>query len=257
MSKQQCDKVLDYLNNKLTDQEKEEYENHLRECPECQEEVKELEEIMGEVPYHIEETEVPSGMKSRVLGGVFEEETEGTEHHVIPSKPAKWKLWAGALAAGLLLSIGGNIFTGLQLQQLSSQNDQLESTLSDLQTVITQLEEQGRGTVSPLMQTQLASTGEAGQGIATMVDQEDGAELLVQVNEMTKLEEGTVYQVWLIEGENPEPAGAFTTNEEGNGAVTFHFDDENLKSWDSIAVTVEQEPNNPLPQGDIVLQAQL
>ncbi|WP_173915351.1 anti-sigma factor [Halobacillus sp. Marseille-Q1614] len=259
MNEKQCGKVIDYLNDQLMEKERKEFEEHLRECPDCQEELQELEEIMGEFPSYMKETVPPSGMKERVLDRVFEEEEEKPEQEearVIAPKPARWKVWAGALAAGLLLSIGGNIFAGLQLQQLSSQNDELETTLSDLQAALTELEDRG-GTVSPLMQAQLASTGEEGQGMATMVDREAGAELLIQVNNLNQLEGDQVYQVWLIEGEKPEPAGTFTTNQEGNGAVTYRVDDENLKSWDAIAITKEPHANNQLPQGEIVLQAEL
>ncbi|GEN52219.1 anti-sigma factor [Halobacillus faecis] len=267
MNDKQCENVLDYLNDQLTEKEQKEFEQHLRECPECQKEVQELENLMGEIPAYMKEATPPAGMRERILDGVFNDEEENgykAEEKqtplLSPKKPNKWKVWAGALAAGLLLSVGGNIFAGLQLQQLSSQNEDLESNLSDLQVALSELEdresEEG-DTVTPTQRTQLASTGEAGSGVATLVDRNIGSELLVQVEELSQLEGEQVYQVWLIEGENPEPAGAFTTDGEGNGAVTFRIDEENQKSWDAIAITKEPQPNNQLPEGEVVLQAEL
>ncbi|WLR46395.1 anti-sigma factor [Halobacillus litoralis] len=267
MNDKQCENVLDYLNDQLTEKEKKEFENHLRECPDCQEEVKELENLMGDIPDYMKETTPPAGMRERILDGVFndeeEHESEAEEKQtpvLSPKKPNKWKVWAGALAAGLLLSVGGNIFAGLQLQQLSSQNEDLESNLSDLQVALSELEDRENedgDTVTPTKRTQLASTGEAGSGVATLVDRNIGSELLVQVEELSQLEGDQVYQVWLIQGENPEPAGAFTTDGEGNGAVTFRIGEENQKSWDAIAITKEPQPNNQLPEGEVVLQAEL
>ncbi|REJ10447.1 hypothetical protein DYE48_02900 [Halobacillus trueperi] len=268
MNDKQCENVLDYLNDQLNEKEKNEFEQHLRECPDCQEEVQELEGLMGDIPAYMKEATPPAGMRERVLNGVFNEEEDGHGYEakekqtpvLSPKKPNKWKVWAGALAAGLLLSVGGNIFAGLQLQQLSSQNEDLESNLSDLQVALSELEDresENGDTVTPTERTQLASTGEAGSGVATLVDRNIGSELLVQVEELSQLEGDQVYQVWLIEGENPEPAGAFTTDGEGNGAVTFRIDEENQKSWDAIAITKEPQPNNQLPEGDVVLQAEL
>ncbi|MBN9653527.1 anti-sigma factor [Halobacillus sp. GSS1] len=267
MNDKQCENVLDYLNDQLTEREKKEFEQHLRECPDCQEEVQELENLMGDLPAYMKEAAPPAGMRERVLDGVFkdeEEQTYETEERqptmISPEKLNKWKVWAGALAAGLLLSVGGNIFAGLQLQELSTQNEDLESNLSDLQVALSELEDresENGDTVTPTERTQLASTGEAGSGVATLVDRSIGSELLVQVEELSQLEGDQVYQVWLIEGENPEPAGAFTTDGEGNGAVTFRIDEENQKSWDAIAITKEPQPNNQLPEGEVVLQAEL
>lgn len=264
MNEKQCENVLDYLNDQLTEKEREAFQQHLRECPDCQAEVQELENMMGELPFHMKEATPPTGMRERVLDGVFnerEDEHEETEIPVIqPKKPNRWKVWAGALAAGLLLSIGGNIFAGLQLQQLASQNDNLESNLSDLEVALSELEDresEDGETMTPTQRTQLASTSDTGEGVATLVERGIGSELLVQVEELNQLEGDQVYQVWLIEGENPEPAGAFTTDSAGNGAVTFRIDEENQKSWDAIAITKEPQPNNQLPEGDVVLQAEL
>lgn len=264
MSDKQCENVLDYINDRLTEKERETFESHLRECPDCQEEVQELEDIMGDFPSYMKETTPPAGMRERVLDVVFNEEVEETEETqapiIEPKKPNRWKVWAGALAAGLLLSIGGNIFAGLQLQELASEKDKLESSVSDLQVALSELEDresEDGETMTPTQRTELASTGDTGAGVATLVERGIGSELLVQVEELSQLEGDQVYQVWLIEGENPEPAGAFTTDSAGNGAVTFRMDEENQTSWDAIAITKEPQPNNQQPQGDVVLQAEL
>ncbi|GGF14632.1 hypothetical protein GCM10010954_11560 [Halobacillus andaensis] len=264
MKDHKCEWVLDYINDQLTEEERIEFEQHLKECAECREEVNEIEGMMADVSSHIEEVDPPEGMKERVLHQVFAEETSET-NTVTPSKKSfapLSKVWTGALAAGLLLSIGANVLLGTQLQQLSSDNENLESTLSDIQVALSELEdEQNRNelaTASPFERASLSPTEEfGGGGLATMTQRETGYELLVQVQEMEELEEDQVYQVWLIEGQNPVPAGAFVTDDQGNGAVTFEMNEEDDQSWDAIAVTKEPQPNNEQPEGDIVLQAEL
>ncbi|MFG6149354.1 anti-sigma factor domain-containing protein [Halobacillus sp. B23F22_1] len=263
MKDYRCDWVLDYINDQLSEEERLRFEQHLHECGECREEVQEIENMMADISSHGEQVDPPEGMKGRVFSHVFAEETPGAET-VTPSKKTfatRSKVWTGALAAGLLLSIGANIILGTQLQQLSSDNENLESSLSDIQVALSELEEEQNrnelATASPFERASLSPTeGFGGGGLATMTQRETGYELLVQVQEMEELEEEQVYQVWLIEGENPVPAGAFVTDDQGNGAVTFEMNEED-QSWDAIAVTKESQPYNDQPEGDIILQAEL
>ncbi|WP_226582681.1 anti-sigma factor [Halobacillus litoralis] len=264
MNDKYCGKIIDYINDQLTDKEKQEFEKHLNECPDCQEELQELEDLMGDIPSYMNEVTPPPGMRERVLDEVFSEEDSKSDEPLRIEKNArtgKWKAWAGALAAGLLLSIGVNVFTGIQLNQLASQNEKLESNLTDIQVALSELQERQTDQSSPVkpsQRTQLASTGEGGgEGLATLIERKIGQELLIQVQDLAQLEGDEVYQVWLIDGETPEPAGSFMTDASGNGAVTFTLEEDGNKSWDAIAVSKEPQPNNTTPQGDIVLQSEL
>ncbi|MYL19640.1 hypothetical protein GLW04_07040 [Halobacillus litoralis] len=255
MNDKPCDHILDYINDQLSDIERKQFEKHLSECPRCQEELKELEDLMGDLPSYMEQTEPPSGMKQRVLDEVFSNEEEDNTP-VRTKRPVKWKAWSGVLAAGLLLSIGMNVYTGLEVSDLASENEQLESSLTEIQTALSELEDSESGTASPLQQTELASAeGTNAAGTATLLNRETKQELLVQTQNLENLEPGEVYQVWLIEGETPEPAGAFTTNDTGSGGVAFTINEE--KSWDAVAITKEPQTGNQTPQGDIILQAGL
>lgn len=70
------------------------------------------------------------------------------------------------------------------------------------------------------------------------------------------LDSSAVYQVWLIKGDQPVPAGAFKTDNKGEGTVTYALSEKEAgESWDTVAVTLEPKKDNKLPQGPVVLSA--
>ncbi|MEH7146916.1 sigma-70 family RNA polymerase sigma factor, partial [Priestia megaterium] len=67
-----------------------------------------------------------------------------------------------------------------------------------------------------------------------------------------------VYQVWLIKGDKPHPAGAFVTDKNGNGTVVYTMSQkEQTEKWDVMAITLEPNANNKTPKGNVVLSSAL
>lgn len=54
----------------------------------------------------------------------------------------------------------------------------------------------------------------------------------------------------------PVPAGAFTPNAVGEGAIYYTME-ENTEGWDTIAITWEPESGNETPVGEIVLSSEI
>ncbi|MFD2707147.1 anti-sigma factor [Salibacterium lacus] len=261
MENKTCHDLIDYINDRLTEEEKQAFEHHLQECEECRRELQEFENAAGDIPFHVKQVDPPEGLKGRVLGHVLAEEQHNEPVQSAPKttwNKAKW--WGGALAAGLLLSLGMNMYTTSQLQDLSTENQELEQELSDTRTALSELQEEENG-ASPGTQdsiqtaTFLPSNEGGSAGTAALVEQNGTAELLVQAQSMEELENEEVYQVWLFEDGTPVPAGSFTTNEAGAGGVLYKLE-EKQGDWDAVAVSKEPQPGNEQPQGEVVLQAQ-
>ncbi|RKD73237.1 anti-sigma-K factor rskA [Sinobaca qinghaiensis] len=253
------DAILDYLNNQLSDRDREAFEYELKHDKELREELQEWEELMEEPAWLLQTVDPPAGMKERVLGSVFaEDKQESPAPKAVftgKKKNKRYGLIGGLLAAGLLLSVGANVFVATQLQQVASQNEQLEEELTSVETAME--EQQESGTASPVVTANLEPAEDtAGTGIATLAESGNQAELLVQAQELDGLEGNEVYQVWLIEGESPIPAGSFTTDADGRGGSVFSLT-ESAQNWDAIAVTREPQPDNELPEGEVVLQAEI
>ncbi|MDX5323571.1 MAG: anti-sigma factor [Exiguobacterium sp.] len=234
-----CDQLIDYFNRHLTEDERIQFEAHLATCETCQQELEQLEALVGGVAFLSEPAEPPSGMKARILNHVFAEDETSKAVEPKTDKPApvtpftapkerrKAPWGAFALAAALLLSLIGNGY--LLLNQTEPSGIALTETV-------------------PL-------DGEA-DGVAYLAEQDGTRQLIVQTNGLTPLEANEVYQVWLIKDDSPIPTGAFVTDDKGNGTVIYTLDaTEAEMDWDTVAVTKEPERGNTTPEGEIVLLA--
>lgn len=235
------EKLIDYYNGHLEGQEKEEFEKHLAECPDCREELDEWEALNAELVHGLESVEPPSDMKDRVLTTIFDEESEESQPTEAPAKskpkPSIYKKWMIPLAAALLLSLIGNIYLWMNQQETGSLS---ESLMVESETM----------TLSP--------ASESLEMNARMSMREDNGQqtLVMQAENFTNLEEGAVYQVWLLEGEEPYRAGTFVPNEDGEGYVVFTMDDSEDIDWDMVAITMEPSPQNQAPEGDILMSGE-
>ncbi|WP_033540987.1 anti-sigma factor [Planococcus sp. CAU13] len=278
MNNELCDHLVDYLNGTLSMEETRQFEEHLKTCDDC----REIVDATGQLPYLSDQAEPPAGMKSRILANVFAEEDgletgdgytqatsssaassagagaggkalssshaessasgrrlrdEAEEDKVIRMTEPRGKRvwWTPVIAAVLLVSLLGNAYAFWQLQneQPAPTEPQMAFQSIDLQP----------------------SEGFGGGATAAVIEQDNGAlNLVVTAEQLAALEGDQVYQVWLIEGDNPIPAGAFTANADGAGAALFNIEN-NTEDWDTIAITLEPQPGNESPQGEVVLSA--
>ncbi|MDO6655265.1 anti-sigma factor [Anaerobacillus sp. 1_MG-2023] len=252
--KANCEQLLDYFNETLSEEEKERFETHLLSCEECREELKELDELTGDLPYLSIPEEPPAGMKDRVLTSVFESEAEEVDNNEVEnleekqsntvidlqterkSRQRKWV--APALAAALFLSLGGNLYT--YINESDGEIDNSEQISSLIKAVQLQPTE-----------------AEASAGSAALMNEDGKMNLVVEVNDVSGVEGDQVYQVWLLEGEKPYRAGSFVPNQEGKGEVAYQVDYEGEHDWDAVAITLEPDNTSETPKGKIILSSGL
>ncbi|MGD6781661.1 anti-sigma factor domain-containing protein [Sutcliffiella horikoshii] len=247
---QKCELVLDYFNGHLTQTEREEFEQHLATCPECQEELMELQDLLGDVALVSEQASPPPEMKKRILDNVFAENvnSEGNIVTPIPSKnetktlvakeAPKSKPWLTTLlAASLLLSLIGN---GYLMMQNAEGNDLAAEELKQPDNVVT-----------------LQPSDVASSGFAALFQQEQALSVMIQTQNLPELSGNEVYQVWLLKDGAPIPAGDFTIDNQGKGYVFHNIEQTALEDWDTIAITLEPQSGNELPEGEIHLSAGL
>jgi len=63
---------------------------------------------------------------------------------------------------------------------------------------------------------------------------------------------GKAYELWVIAGQKPLPAGVFKADERGRAVVTLPWLDETVRVQ-TFAVTLEPEAGTPAPTGPMVL----
>ncbi|MCA0170938.1 anti-sigma factor [Bacillus sp. RAR_GA_16] len=249
-----CEQLLDYFNGTLSNEEKERFEAHLVSCEECREELKELEELTGDLPYLSIPEEPPAGMKERVLASVFESDTDTPSHStneestvehtknvttLKTERKLKQRKWiAPALAAALFLSLTGNVYN------LVTEGDGETAQPEEISSLIKAVQLQ-------------PSEAEASGGSAALMSEDGKMNLVVQVNDVEKTEGDQVYQVWLLEGDKPYRAGYFTPNQDGKGEVAYEVEYEGEHDWDAVAITLEPDHTSETPKGKIVLSSGL
>jgi anti-sigma-K factor RskA len=77
-------------------------------------------------------------------------------------------------------------------------------------------------------------------------------EAALLVSQLARAPEGRAYQVWVIAGERPTPAGLFQVDDEG-GALVWLPPLEETGRARAFAVSLEPAAGVPAPTGPIVL----
>ena len=238
MTTQPCDHLLDYYNGHLSELEKAQFETHLESCPQCQEELRELEQLTEYMPFASEVVEPPKDLEDRIMTSILGEEKPAT--NVEPFSKKKRKSWfLPSIAAALVLSLIGNAY---MFSQLEDQSEVVE-----------------QATIDQVVQyVDLAAVNSNAKGTASIIKQGTQTSMVVQASELQGLSDEEVYQVWLIKDDKPERAGTFVTSKDGKGSVVFKFNEEfSKKDWDTVAITLEPDANSQLPQGEIVLASEI
>lgn len=187
-------------------------------------------------------------MKDRILTRVFEEEVLETtivaklnppqdpkvayDSNEIKHPMKKKHQWLLPLVAALLLiSAAGNVYF------LTNETEQPVKVVA----------------TKSLVSAESAKT----TGAFSVIEPHGKKELVVSADGLKgQLDSSAVYQVWLIKGDQPVPAGAFKTDSKGEGTVTYALSEKEAnESWDTVAVTLEPKKDNKLPQGPVVLSA--
>lgn len=245
---EQCVHLLDYFNRSLTEEEALAFEHHLEECPSCCAELEELNLLTQDLPYLAEELVVPAGLKAKVFAAIDEqpstiakELSKGSNQAEVlrqPKAAAEPRKRKGFLVPVLAAALFASLMTNAYLATLDH-TAPTEVAESDLQLI-------GKALLEPQPGADNATA------VAMMIQDKNETVLLVDASNLPKLKDNELYQVWVIDKETPQPAGSFKTNVDGSGSVT-HPMDQLKGDWDTVAITIETEPDLPAPKGNLVL----
>jgi anti-sigma-K factor RskA len=227
-----------YVLGALPEEERREVEEFLAQHPERQAEVDELGAFAGLLALSPREHE-PTPELRRSIMSVVESEARSSARSEprLAGLRGLLSLQRVALAAAALLVIG-----------LFSWNMLLQGELQDLQGRVANLQESPQSRM-----VALEGTGDAQQqGHAEVMILEDDRAVLM-AEDMPRAPEGRTYQIWVIEGDVPEPGGLFEPRGESVAAVV----EKPLDEGDVIAVTIEPAGGSRQPTTDPLMTAKL
>ena len=239
MNHERFDELKDaYALGALPEQERRELEEYLAAHPERQAEIDELGNVASLLALSPQEQEPPPELRRSIMD-VVEAEAQ--------RPPARTRSWlAGvreflsvknlALAAAALLVIG-----------LFSWNMLLQDQVQDLQGQVASLQES-----QETRMVALAGTGAAQQAQVEVILIKDQKAVLT-AEDMPSVPKNKTYQIWVIEGDVPQPSGLFKPD----GGTVAAVVEKPLDEDDVIAITIEPDGGSQQPTTDPMLTAKV
>ena len=227
-----------YVLGALPEEERREFEEYLAAYPGRKAEIEELSAIAGLLALSPQEHEPPPELRRSIMSAV---EPEAESPH---TSSRSWLVgirgYLGvrnlALGAAALLVIG-----------LFSWNMILQGEVRDLQGEV-------QSSRAPQESRMVAMEGPGaahGAQAEVMILGDERAVLMAE--DMPPAPEGKTFQIWVIQGDVPQPGGLFQTSEDPVATVIA----QPLSGADAVAVTVEPEGGSPEPTTDPMLTAKL
>jgi anti-sigma-K factor RskA len=213
-----------YALNALAPDEERAYEEHLRHCARCREELVDLQEAAAALSYLAEAPAPSPDLGDRIVAAAIAERP-----NVVPLRRRFATPALGAVAA---VAAGVAIGLGIWASSLSDDLSASEEALA-------------------LVADQNAQRVPVSGANGTLVVAEDGTAALL-FNDLDRAPDGKTYQVWVIDGETPVPAGIF----EGGEATSVVPVEETVTPGSVVAVTVEADGGVELPTTDPFAVAQ-
>ncbi|MBC2036882.1 anti-sigma factor [Listeria booriae] len=234
--------ILDYINNDLSAEARLEFEAAMERLPELKAEVQELEALMADLPYLSESVTPPEDMKERVLGNVFAQEQETVVPNnnvekivnIVPKRKRRWVI--PSLVAALIISLAGNFYV------IATRDQDTKQATED--TDITK--------TSKALQ---ASDNVTATATASLIQKGSQNTLVIQAQNLSRLNGAECYQVWLLLDGKPTRAGTFIANDDGHGGVIHSIPTD--AKFDTVAITIEPDNDSQTPKGPIILSTSL
>jgi anti-sigma factor RsiW len=253
-----------YALDALEDGERRDVETHLATCPTCRAEIARLTAATDALAETVAPVTPPPAARQRLMARVAADRTRtSAERQVGETTPLTRteRTGRGAGRAGLGTWIAGSVsaaaiavaaFTSWQAadarRELLAARTELRAHLDALAEVSAA----GGVTRVSVVQGTNASPGTSGQ----LVYQPAGRTAVAVVDRLPPLQPGRVYQLWLLRGGTPTPAGTLTVDADGRGHAILRATDR-LESYTGLGLTAEPAPNLPAPTGAILATAAL
>ena len=194
------------------------YEAHLAHCERCHDELAELSETAGALPYASEASSPPPELRARIL-----DRARAEQSNVVPLRPR----WLRPVIAAAAVAACAAIGLGLWAVSLSGKLDRREAELANQQRVAQILAAPGSHKIS-------FSRG-------TLVVAPDGRGALV-LSKLADPGSGRTYEAWVADGGAPQPAGLFA----GGTTIAVPLD-QPVRDGATVMVTEERAGGTEAP----------
>jgi len=194
------------------------FEEHLRSCESCREELASFQTAAASLGFAVESPEPPPALRGRIL-----ERVQGERGVVVPLRRSRLVLGAvsGLAAVAAAVAIGLGIWAASLSNELDATRDALAIVGDPSARSVALSGATGRLVVAP-------------EGRAALV-----------VRGLDPAPAGRTYEIWVIEANRPQRAGEF----EGGGQRNVVLLDRKVPADAVVAVTVEEDGGVRSPTG--------
>ncbi|OKL37819.1 anti-sigma factor [Domibacillus mangrovi] len=239
-----CENLLSFIADELDAKEKRKFTEHMQHCRECSREYEQMTEIWNSLQLDFEEKEVPASLKAEVMNFVFENDKKSVRK-IIGAKLKERRIFLQKqftpVVAGIMLCIMGLIIFTIQWQNDLGDGEKINSVPVEVLSTLSL-----QGTEQKNKDT---------NGYAFILQQGETKRLVVQVNNLPRLEGSEVYQVWLLKNGERENAGIFKPGKNGEGMLIYQLA-QNLH-FDQIGITLEPDQYSSQPRGKKIMGSSL
>lgn len=205
------------------------YEEHLRDCPRCRDELRELSEVASALAYAAPAPSPPPALRARIL-----DEVRRNGSNVVPLRARRAFLaTAGVAAVAVCVAIGLGFWAFSLQDSLNEERDANQSQQTAIELIA-----DPASTRTPLS-----------GGNGTLVVGRDRSGVLI-LSGVGAAPEDRDYEAWVAEEAAPEPAGLFDA-----GAENIVLLERPVPPGATVMVTLEKEGGVDTPQGDVLFRA--
>ncbi len=212
-----------YALDALDPEERRAYEAHLETCESCREELASFATTTEALAVAASGPVPPPDLRDRVLAAAR------AEHQVVVPLGSRRSRSVPVLAAAAAVAAVVAVALGVMAIRLSSDLDEARSALE-------------------ILQDPDARTVDLQTGAGRLVVDPDGRAVLV-LGGLEPAPDGKTYEVWVVEGDTPVPAGLFP----GSGAAELVDVEGTVGEGDVVAVTLEEADGAEAPTPPLVV----
>lgn len=226
-----------YVLDALSEAERDAFEHHLSQCPECAAEVAELRETAARLGTAMS-TGAPPALKSQVMAHIRSVRQVAPDGPIVPIRSRKWPLRAAGLAAAA--SFIAAVVLGVEAYRANRDLDSLEQKLEQAQGVEPRLVD-----VLTAPDARVVTSSERDLAATMVVSRSEGALAFVPQH-LPSIAADRAYQLWLIDDDGAHSAGVMPRR-----ATPMVVDLR--KGTGQFGVTVEPAGGSEQPTTDPVL----
>lgn len=218
---------------------------HLASCAECQQMLREYTQVARVLPYAVPEIVPPPELRERILAiativpagrATPNAERPRTGHAAVRSR--RWFAWSSLVFASMLALLGWNLWMQVRLAEQIAAANAASVRLQVVENILSAPDAQSY----PL-------SGTAASGQVWVSAQRNQAYLVAQG--LPEPGAGNVYQMWLIQGDQPVSAGTFE-GQAGRAATVVEVQGP-LIDFGAFGVTVEPRGGSATPTSQPIM----